>query len=105
MAVRATTPRDEAAAAARERWQELTAEGAGDTELWQQVAMAAVLACDHAQPTPRHVPLFVGAQLHLRLPADGWLARPVYRYLRMMQGRQRRRSGDRSAARDLRGAS
>lgn len=90
MAIRATTPRDEAATAARERWQELTAAGASDTELWRQVAMAAVLACDRAQPRPRHVPLFAGDELHLHIPADGWRSRVVCRYLRVMQGRDRR---------------
>jgi hypothetical protein len=58
----------------------------GDAE-WREIAMAAVLACDHAQPTRQHVPLFTGEELHLRIPADGWRARLVCRWLRMMQQR------------------
>lgn len=90
MSMHVTTPRDEAGEAVRECWYELTAAGVTGAELWQQVAMAGVLACDRAQPTPRHVPLFVGDELHLRIPADGWRARIVCRYLRVMQDRRRR---------------
>lgn len=91
MVLRATSPRDEAAAAARECWHALTAEGVtGGPELWREVAMAAVDACDRAQPRPRGVPLFAGDEVHLRIPADSLSARLLYRWLRMVQRRERR---------------
>lgn len=91
MVLRATTPRDEAAAAARKRWHELTAAGAPDLELWREVAMAAVIACDGAQPRPRGVPLFIGDELHLHIPADGWRSRLLWRWLARVQKRERER--------------
>jgi len=91
MVLRATSPRDEAASAARDRWHALTAEGVPDgLGLWRDVAMAAVLACDQAQPRPRGVPLFAGDEVHLHIPADSRTARLLYRLLASVQRRQRR---------------
>jgi hypothetical protein len=89
--LRATTPRDEAALAARARYVMLRAGGRtpDDLDLWRDVAMAAVLACDHAQPRPRGVPLFLGDQLHLRVNADGCAARLLCRVLARVQRRAR----------------
>ena len=60
-----------------------------DTTGGPAVPLGHELACDHAQPRPRGVPLFLGDQLHLRVNADGCAARLLCRWLARVQRRAR----------------
>lgn len=99
--LRATSPLDEAATAARDRMLALAGPevraGEVSGELWREIAAAAVDACDRAQPFPPATPLFTGDELHLRIPADGWRARLLCHWLRAAQRRHRKRAGNRAA--------